>query len=272
MQPLDEGSAERLLRLLGMRAGLAGFAGLTELVGAYSRRVPFENISKLLYKQRRGLTYIADIDLFLDGIERWNFGGTCYANNYYLCRLLLALGYHARLCGADMSTPDVHAAIVTELDGEEYLIDAGYAAPFAAPMRRGLREDFVIHCGRNQYVLNPQDTAGCSRLEHRRDGAAIHGYTLKPQARELEHFRGAIESSFCPDATFMNAVLVARFRPEGFVTLHNEKVLIERDGESEEYQLSGRNEMCVEIERLFGIPDEIAREATAKIATLKDEL
>jgi len=258
--------------LLGLRTSALDLAGLTELTGAYMRRAPFENLSKLLYKQRRGLTFVPGADLFIEGIERWNFGGTCYANNCYLCRLLLALGFDARFCAADMSAPNVHAAIIVTLEGVEYLVDAGYAAPFASPMRRDLREELAIHYDRNSYILKPQDAAGRSRLEHRRDGATTHGYTLKPEARELEEFREVIEGSFHQDATFMNAVLVARFRPEGFVTLHNTTVLIEREGESEEYQLSGREAMCAEIERLFGIPEEMARAATAGIVLLKDEL
>jgi arylamine N-acetyltransferase len=70
-------------------------------------RVPFENISKLYKQQHHGLTGLPSIELYLDGIERYHFGGTCYSNNFHFYSLLAALGYDVKLCAADTKTPDV---------------------------------------------------------------------------------------------------------------------------------------------------------------------
>src|SRR5512143_789806 len=90
------------LRLLGLRPRVPSLEALTELTGAHLVRVPFENVSKL----------------------------------YYLYRLLENLGYRVRLCGADMSRPDVHLVIVVTVEGHEYVVDGGYGAPFLAPLPR----------------------------------------------------------------------------------------------------------------------------------------
>jgi arylamine N-acetyltransferase len=64
-------------------------------------RIPFENISKIYYKHKFGMTYMPDINLYLNGFEKNNFGGTCYSNNYYLYLLLSYLGSDAKLCGVE---------------------------------------------------------------------------------------------------------------------------------------------------------------------------
>ncbi len=132
---------ERYLRLLGVPRRTPSLEGLRELVQAQLCRVPFENVSKLYYKKHLGLASLPSLELFLDGIERFNFGRTCYSNNYYFYQLLANLGYQANLCGVDMSNPDVHLVSMAELDQRQYLVDVGYAAPFAVPLPRDAEMD-----------------------------------------------------------------------------------------------------------------------------------
>ena len=135
--PLDLTDAEvaRYLRVLGVEPARPSLDALGRLVRAQPCRVPFENVSKLYYRRQRGRRELPGLDLFLDGVERHRFGGTCYANNFHFYRLLRALGYGVTLCGADMrSGPDVHAAIRARMEGRELLVDVGYAAPFYDPI------------------------------------------------------------------------------------------------------------------------------------------
>ena len=99
---------------------------------------------------------VPSIDLYLDGIENYRFGGTCYSNNFHFYSLLRTLGYEVKLSAADMKTPGVHAVILAACEGREYLIDPGYAAPFLSPLPRDLAKDYVITLGRDRYVLKPQ--------------------------------------------------------------------------------------------------------------------
>lgn len=73
----------KYLELLGIKEVKTSFELLCKIVKTHLTRIPFENISKLLYKNQ-GMNNIPDLTTYLSGIEKYNFGGTCYSNNYYL--------------------------------------------------------------------------------------------------------------------------------------------------------------------------------------------
>lgn len=267
---LDRNLIRRYLAVLGVAKGEPNLNLLQQLVAAQVMRVPFENVSKLFYKKHLNLTGPPSLEQYLDGIEKHHFGGTCYASNYYFYRLLAGLGYEAKLCGADMATPDVHIVSMLRVDGREYLVDVGYAAPFLAALPRDVRSDWLIELGRDRYVLKPQDASGCSRLELYRDGALKHGYLAKPAPRKLDEFRAVIADSFRPSATFFNAILLARFCPNRSMVIHNLS-LIEAEGrQSRTTRLRDRAELIATAHRYFDIPEEIVAEAVAELHNFED--
>ncbi len=267
---VDQDSAEnspglfaRYLSLLGVPRRRPGPEALRELTLAHLTCVPFENVSKL-YLRRQTASRLPTLARFLDGIERYRFGGTCYANNFHLHQLLAHLGYRADLCGADMSAPDVHLVNAVSLDGSQYLVDGGYGAPFLEPMRLDLGHDQEVRSGRDGYVLKPRDPSGRSQMEHYRDGRLRHGYRLNPTPRRIEEFAGVIDDSFREDATFMNALMVARFWPGRSLTLRN-LTLTEANGENWRARDLRREELPGVIEQEFGMPGEIAGQALAGV-------
>ena len=260
----------RYLDILGATPREPSYEALSELVTAHLRRIPFENISKLYYRNRSGGRGLPDVEKYLEGIERYNFGGTCYANNYYLNRLLQHLGYQVKLCGADMNNPDVHIVNMVTVDSREYLVDVGYTGPFDKPIPRNLSEDHEIVLGRERYLFKPQDAQGNTRLEFYRDGILKHGYTAKPIVREIERFADVIAHSFTDEATFMNTILLVRFFANRSIALHN-LTLLESEGTSwRTHQLSSREELGPTIETHFGIPCAIVSEAIAGLGQLGD--
>ena len=258
------------LGLLGVSRRAPSLDALRELVAAHLTRIPFENITKLHYRRHLGLNGLIPLSLYLDGIERYHFGGTCYPNNFHFYSLLASLGYEVKLCGADMSNPDVHMVIMVQVDGEEYLVDVGYAAPFLAPLPRGLQADFVVRLGRDRYVLKPQDANGCSRLELYRDGILKHGYVAKPPPRKIEDFHAVITDSLRPDATFLNAVLLARFYPGRSLVIHNLTRIESWGSEWAMHTIGSSSELVAEVEKHFAIPAEIVSDALASLGGLKD--
>lgn len=261
---------ERYLRLLGVQRKAPSLEELRELVRAHLFRVPFENVSKLYYRKHLGLMTLPNFEVFLEGIEGFNFGGTCYPNNYYFYQLLSDLGYRAILCGADMSNPDVHLVSMVEVDGRQYLMDVGYAAPFATPLPRDGVKDFVIRSGRDRYVLEPQDAAGRSRLQLYRDGALKHGYVAKPEPRQIVEFETAIADSFRDEATFMNALLLARFFPDRSLVIHNLTVIESRGTAYSLRVIADRAELVRVISRRFGIPASLTRDVVSELGALGD--
>jgi N-hydroxyarylamine O-acetyltransferase len=268
---LSEGQVDAYLRVLGVARAEPGRAALAELARAQVIHVPFENISKLYRHKHQRLSGIPPIEVYLEGIERFHFGGTCYPNNFHFCRLLRTLGYEAALCGADMpSGEDVHAAITVEIDGRDLLVDVGYGAPFLEPLPRDVGHDVVVRFGRDRYVLKPRDGQGRSQLEMYRDGELIHGYLLKPTPRPIEHFSKAVRDSFSESATFMNAVALVRFSDNASVVIYNLSIIRSSADRFSIEHLNDREQLIEAIGREFRIPVEIARDAVAGLGALRD--
>lgn len=259
---------DRFLKVLGITGQEPSIEALTDVVKTFVMRVPFENVSKLYYKAKFVMRFIPEFEMYIDGIEHYNFGGTCYSNNYYLHLLMVHLGYDVKLCGADMANPDVHLVNIVLVDGREYLVDAGYGAPFLEPLPRDLREEYVVALGRERYVLNPQDGNGISRMDLYRDGQLTHGYTVKPIHRQIEYFTKVIGDSFRDEATFMNGLLLVRFYLNRSVAIRNLSIIESNGAEFHIAKISGRDELPAAVEERFSIPREIVAEAVAELGDL----
>lgn len=260
----------RYLRLLGIQHEKTCYAELRRIVRAHLTRIPFENISKLFYHRVEGLQQIPGLPRYLDGIERYRFGGTCYTLNYHLYSLLRSLGYRATLCGAGMNQPDAHMVILVNCEGKEYLVDAGYAAPFLEPLPRFLGYDYRITLGTDEYVLSSKDNKGRSKLTLYRDGSPRHGYLVDPRPRQIEDFRPVISESLLPGATFMNCVLLVRFETDYSMVLHNLTITESRGQRVIRKVLKSTDELVPAIEKHFGIPPAVSETALEGLSFARD--
>jgi len=266
----EESEFKRYLSLLDVPESEPSMEMLRRLVEVHLGRVPFENISKLCYRKTMGPHASMDLTQYLNGIEQFHFGGTCYANAFHLNELLKYLSFDVALCGADMSKPDVHLVNVVELEGRKYLVDVGYAAPFLEPIPLDLRHDYVVSSGTDRYVLAPKDETGRSRMTLHRNGSPHHGYLINPRARNIDEFTDVIADSFKPEATFMNAILLARFDRDCSHMLHNMTYLELRGTSAEKKELNTRDQLVGLIEEKFGIPEAISRAALDNLDLSKD--
>jgi len=261
---------DRYLSILGVEPEPPSLEHLRRLVRAQIIRVPFENISKLYLKKERGAWYIPSLEEHLDGIEKYAFGGTCYANNPYFAQLLHHLGYEVTMCGANMSKPDVHVVSIVRLAGREYLVDVGYGAPFYEPMARDLEHEQEIVFGRNRFLLHPRDDQGRSRMDHFLAGELIHGYEVNPVPHEIDHFDEIIRDSYGDAATFMNVVVVERFFADRSLRFHNFALTESTPDGATTTRLADRDELVDALERHCGFPKDIVRKAVSDIALEAD--
>jgi len=267
---LNHSEAERYLALLDIPESGPSLGTLNRIVRAHMIKVPFENISKLYRWKTAGVNELINLELFLDGIAQYHFGGTCYSNNYHLHQLLKYLGFDVVLCGADMNRPDVHIVNVVRVEGREYIVDVGYAAPFMEPLPRDLPTDYIISLGIDRYILNPKDATGRSRLTHYKNGTSDHGYVLNPIPRDIGHFAHVITDSFRPDATFMNAVLLARFDSDYSQVIRN-MTFVESKGTTIRTQsLTTIDDLIAAIEKIFAIQPVISRVALDGLSMRQD--
>jgi len=252
---------DRYLALLAVTARRPSVEALAELTAAHLARIPFENISKLFYRHVATRCALPILSQFLDGIEQHRFGGTCYSNSYHFHQLLTHLGYTVALCGADMSAPNVHLVNVVTLDEARYLVDVGYGAPLRAPLPLDATADNDIRWGPFRYVLRPRDAEGRSRLDTYRHGVLSHGYTVTPTPRRIEDFAAVIAQSYADDATFMHALLIARYGVQRSVMLRNLTLYMQDGSERRTSAIPSPEALPDVIEREFGLPSDIVRQA-----------
>ncbi|NWF89156.1 MAG: arylamine N-acetyltransferase [Ignavibacteriaceae bacterium] len=261
---------DKYLSLLEQKREAPSVEYLHKIVKSHLIKIPFENISKLLLKQKNATT-IPDLVQYLEGIEKYNFGGTCYSNNYYLYLLLQHLGFEVKLCGCDMKNPDVHLISIVTIDNREFIVDGGYAAPFLEPMPRDLKTDYVIELGNEQYILKPKNDEEKSHLEQYHNGELKHWYTAKPQSRNFDEFEKVIRDSYADKAMFMNAILITRFFENGSIVLRNLNLTETIDGKTSAAKIVFE-EIPELVNNKFGIPAELVRKAISKLSELKDTL
>ncbi len=245
---------ERYLRLLGFDSPPSGLEGLREIVRRHVCRVPFENVSKLL------LLRPPAFEEFLDGIEHRDLGGTCYTSNPFLADLLRRLGYDADLLGADMSTPNIHTSIRVRLADIEYHVDAGYGAPFRAPIRLD-RLPHEIRQGGDRYVLERAARPDAYELSHFSGAERRHGYIVHGPARPFEFFGRTILDSYAPGRTFMSCLRIIRFFDRDAAEILNRTLIRHRGSTSIETRLSSAAELESAVANELAMPRCPVRDA-----------
>ncbi len=258
------------LQILDVSVKKPSIDALKELISSHLAHIPFENISKIYYKKKLNLLYIPTLELYVEGIRKYNFGGTCYSNNFYFNRLLKYLGYNIVLCGADMKNPDVHIVSIVTIENQEFIIDVGYAAPFFEPLPRNLSTEYQINFGIDKYILLPKDCNGFSRLNFYRNNILKHSYVVKPYSRSISEFDHVIKASFDITATFMNAILLVLFGKNSSKVIHNFSIIEFENNNYKKTILPDENELMKEIENKFRIPKEITGESLSQISNYND--
>ncbi len=242
---------ERYLRLHGFDERPAGLSGLRALVDRHLCRVPFENVSKLLLVAREGRGRVTALEEFLDGIERFDLGGTCYTSNPFFAELLRALGYDAALYAADMDEPDVHTSIRVRLDGRDWHVDVGYAGPFRQPMPLDALPH-EIAWGNDRYHLDAR--TGGHTMTVFTNGARRHGYFVHPPARDASFFGATILRSFEPGRTFMRCLRITRYFEDRSIELRNRRLLRVGPGGVRESTVDSMSELRRAIDEEFELP------------------
>lgn len=259
---------DKYLGLLEVEKSTPDLNLLKKIIQAHLIKIPFENISKLLYK-KQGMNYIPDLSTFLEGVEKYNFGGTCYVNNYYLSLLLKDLGYEIKLCGADMKKPDVHIFSIAAIDNNEYIVDCGYAAPFFEPLPRNLNKDFIINFGHEKYLIKPKDELRRTAVEQYYKNELQHWYIANPKPRKIEEFDKVIKESYADDAIFMNAIRITRFLENGSLVLKNLSLTETINNQSSTIKILLKDIPSI-IQEKFGLPMDVVENAVGHFKELKE--
>lgn len=123
---LNEALVEDILTHLDCKRKPATLRTLNQLISAYTRRVPWESVTRILKRNKMKST--ADCprwpqEFWLDALK-YGTGGTCFESSLAFYSLLTSLGFQGYLTVNDMGTSRAcHAAIIVLLKGRKYLVD-----------------------------------------------------------------------------------------------------------------------------------------------------
>lgn len=124
--------------------------GLKSLYDAWCRRVPFDNVRKLIALSAEAPGRLPGDDP-ADFFETWlqsGVGGTCWAGNGALCALLQNLGFAAHRGTATMlvapNLPPNHGTVAVNLPQGRFLVDASILFVEPLPLVDG-RESSIDH-------------------------------------------------------------------------------------------------------------------------------
>ncbi len=131
----EKGLDRKLVGAVLSKLGLDGLSlsndleGLKAIYGAWCKKIPFDNIQKLIHLESGSLAPLPGNDpmVFFEGWLRFGTGGTCWAGSNALYSLLLSLGFEVcRVTGTMLigsGAPPNHGSVIVNCDGERFLAD-----------------------------------------------------------------------------------------------------------------------------------------------------
>jgi N-hydroxyarylamine O-acetyltransferase len=227
---------------------------LRELQVAHLLTVPFENLS-IHTKQ----PIVLDDNALFEKIVRRRRGGFCYEANGLFAALLRALGFDVKMLSAGAANakggfgPDFdHMALMCDIN-ERWLVDVGFGDSFREPLL--IDKTGAQLQGERAYRI---DSDGRYLILMQRDGGADAAwkaqfrFTLQPyEYSDYEEMCRYHQTS--PQSHFTRGRICSRATPDGRVTLGEMRLIITRNGERQERELTDEEEYEATLRERFGI-------------------
>jgi len=210
---------------------------LRDLHRAHMLTIPFENLDIAL-----GRKIICDEQAILRKIVEQRRGGFCYELNGAFAALLRELGFKVTLLSARVARQDgsngpefAHLTLRVDLE-EPWLADVGFGDSFLEPLR--LKTDIEQPQGtRNFRLVDEEGSLHMEMAEPNDDWKRQYSFTLLP--RRLGDFAGMCHyHQTSPESSFTQKRICSRATPDGRITLADGKLIVTRNGETEESPLT----------------------------------
>lgn len=223
---------------------------------AHVRAIPFENLDSLA-----GQVVAIDLESVQDKLVGRARGGYCFEHNTLLWRMLENLGFTVSALAArvrwqvpaEMITPLGHMALRVDLDGESYLVDAGFGGlSLTTPLNLAVRGEQATA----QESCRLTQTKGDLLLEAKLGDTwtAVYQFDLRAHyPRDFEVFNWYTCSS--PQSPFVNSLMAARLEGRTRHTLLDNRYTVRNLGDAAETRMlaSAEEVRCV-LEEKIGVP------------------
>ena len=268
MPQLPENLVDRVLERLGQaRRPDPTLEGLRVLYSAWCRRIPFDNVRKLIELRSAGPRMLpgSGAEDFFESWLKYGTGGTCWSGAGACHALLTSLGFDAgRGVGTMLIVPSLppnHGTVVVAFARELYLVDCS------------MLHGEPLQLAENSAVTHRAWGVSCSRRDDRwhiswRPLNKVEGLVcrLESVAASAENFAAWYEAtrSWSP----FNYELCARINRGNAVigTAFGHLVSLHGDGSVSREPIGHEERLRLLVES-FGISEEIARRLPADIPT-----
>lgn len=217
--------------------------------------VPFENLD-IIGK----IPITLDQDRFCNKIVAKRRGGICYELNGAFKYLLDAAGFDSFFISCNVFVPTLgiygadfgHIALITNIGGEQYLLDVGFGDGFIEPLK------LVYNTPQRQYGTYYRFRslpAGEVLLEKSADDKEYQQmFKFTRVLRTLSEFSPLCEfHQFAPQAPFNKQALCTRPTLTGRITLSNKSLSIKKGKEKQDMQVATPADFDALLEQLFNI-------------------
>ncbi len=263
--PLASGGQEAreiLLGHFGLPPGSPELGMLRAIVTSYSN-LPYENLTKIIKKFTAGSAeerLRGPVEVVRGYVDR-HTGGTCFSLTYCLGSILASAGYRCYPVMADMKQPNIHCALVVEMNERRYLVDPGYLVGepvelAGTPVR--IETTFGV------VEIRPREG-------ERYDLFTLDGgdrkwrYTVRTAAVSHTEFMRYWQDSF--SLPMMNNLLLTRLTPHGHLYIKNHHLRMK--GAHGKVNENIRQGFESRIAADFGIPPDVTAQAREHLETLK---
>lgn len=263
--------AAYLARIALKEAPKPTIEGLRTLQRAHRLAIPFENLDLLL-----GRSVSLDPAIRFDKLVRRRRGGYCFEQNPLLLDGMQALGFDARLLlgrvwlGATELPPRTHTLVLAEIDGTQWIADAGFGGSDCPPMKLTPHEVESSDGTRHRLSLDPEigwaleRTGNPTATDGRGSGTdwvRQYSFTTDPvsadEVAEASHYVATL-----PGGRFTSNIVTSMVLPTGFASLFNRNYRrSSARGGVEEKVISSAKMLQIRLSLMFGI-DLTDEEAT----------
>lgn len=229
---------------IGLKSCQADLGGLKQLQTAQISAIPFENVLPF-----SGQVPDLDPERLWQKLVLARCGGYCFEVNTLLGQALDALGFPNRgvlarvRMGEAQGGARTHLAFVVPLDGDEWLVDAGFGgqAP-AEPVKISLDEEQPIRD--HVYRIRFEDASGEHVLERKTDAGwfPLYGFD-RVEVRDEDIEAANFVCALSPMQSFAGNLKFYRLTETGFFSFLNGRARCVEGGESREWQIRDVSEL-----------------------------
>jgi N-hydroxyarylamine O-acetyltransferase len=249
-------NTEKYLRRIGIEISdiTANVESLNFLQKQHLLNVPFENLD--IHWKR---PILLDTARFYKKIVEEKRGGFCYELNGLFCELLNKVGFPSRMVSARAATADGdfsaeydHMAILTRIDGEDFLVDVGFGAFAAEPLR--LVSDAAQTDETGEFLIKKRADGYFEVVK--KDGESWKSeYIFKASAHDLAEFAEMCNyHQTSPESHFTRGkVCSLMLAGGGRKTLTDKKFIETRNGAKSETEIASEEEFNALLAREFQI-------------------